>query len=62
LEAIEVAQGRLPSGLEILGLAQPQQFLAECERQEGAEDMAADRAIAGMEDGSRIKRCLRGTE
>ena len=32
LEAIEVAQERLPFGLEIFGLVQPQQFLAECER------------------------------
>ena len=50
LEAVEVAHQPVPFGLEACPVAAVLELLGQDERQERAEDMAADRGVAGMED------------
>lgn len=59
---VEVIEERLPFGLEVLGLAQPGQFLGDGKCQERAENMAADGSIGLVEDRPGIEAGLGGAE
>ena len=51
LEAVEIAQRRLPFGFEPFGIAQADQLLRKDKGEERAEHMAADGPSGFLEDG-----------
>jgi len=62
LEPVDVAHDPVPFGLEARPGAAPLELLGKDERQERLEDVAADRGIAGMEDGAGVEGGLGGPE
>ena len=62
LEAVEIADQIIPFDADLVGSAEVGQLLLQHQREELAEDMAADRRVAGVVDRPRAQLHLRPSE